>query len=517
METPAEREARVARLEAGRAKRRANGMGTVWPTPDDAGLGVIPIEVAPGRGDLNYSSGFVPTIPTALRLVDRKVVSFARVFQSQPWVAAAVMRMLTWAVRVPLKCYHRQGDPNERIPVHPGDHPVADFIYNPWPGGDMAHLVMQLLGPVLVHGNSVTEIDDTNNSGKIGLTAKDWRYCQPIMPWRDSLEGFRFDVDTPKFQHDVTIDKVLHVAWWSPVGPLGTSPLMQLGITLNIEDAAQRYQMSTFRHGGRPASAIVASEEFLGIDPVERRTIMAQLRDDVTNLYGGPENATRPALLPPGLDWKGIAHTNMEAQLIDQRKVAREEVAAVYLIPPPLLGILDRATYSNIGIQREMTYTDCLGPPLILIEQAINGQIIRDLMQDDEIFVEFDFGAVLRGDRLAEINAIRQAVSGGLMMPNEGRAILNLPQVTDQPGMDDIWVPSNNMEPISLAVKGPPPPPPALASDDGGEPVDDDQTDENSPPPGQQDTTDAPGQDDQRGDADFDREFQATFVHPNLP
>jgi HK97 family phage portal protein len=419
--------------------------GTVWPTPDDAGTGVIPLQLGPGRGDLRASSGFIPTFPTALGVINR-TVSFARLFQSQPWVAAAVMRMLTWSVRVPLRTYQRTGageDDAVRKRLRPGDNPIVDAIHNPWPGGNQAQLIMNLLGPMLVHGNSVTEVDDGNVTGKIQFTPKDWRFSQPLMPWRDSLEGFKFDVDVPTLTHEVSIDKVLHLAWWSPIGPLGTSPLMQLGTTLTIEDAAQRWQIAMMRQGGRPPSAVMANESFLGINAPERKEIMKNLRVDMDELYGGPENAGRPALLPPGLEWKSVGQTTVESALIDQRKITREEIAGVYLIPPPLLGILDRATFSNIATQRDMTYTDCLGPWMILLEQAINGQIIRDLLQEDQIFVEFDFGAVLRGDRLAEIDAIRDGIASALFTPNEGRGILNMPQ-SDIEGMDNFFLPTVN-------------------------------------------------------------------------
>ena len=481
METAGEREARITRLEAARNERR--GQGTIWPTPDDAGTGVIPIQIGPGRGDLRYSSGFVPTFPTALGMIGNRAVSFARIFQSQPWVAAAVMRMLTWAIRVPLKCYQKGGDdPNNRERLRGGDHPIAKMLETPWVGGTSAQLVMNLLGPILVHGNSVTVINDSNRSGDITLTPKDWRYTRPIMPWRAALEGFIFDVDTPIFQSEASIDKVLHLAWWSPIGPLGTSPLMQLGTSLQIEDAAQRYQRSVFVNGGKPPSAVTMSDAFLGMKPEERRMIVAQVRQDMQDIYGGPENMGKPALLPPGLDWKPIGGSVVEAALIEQRKLTREEVAAVYLIPPPLMGILDRATYANIGVQREMTYTDCLGPPLILIEQSINAQIIRDLLQEDNVFVEFDFGGVLRGDRLAEIDALRDAIATALISPNEGRAVLNLPKV-DIEAMDEYWMPTNNLSPMSLAAEGAAAPaqPETAAPGTGGEPGQFEQSPDQTP------------------------------------
>jgi HK97 family phage portal protein len=438
MESPAERAERIRRLEAAREQRRGSGVSA--QAFDE------PVEIAPGRGDLRQASWLGPDVfATSLMLIGNKPISYAKLFQTQPWIAAAVMRMITWAIRVPLKVYRRTGE-DSRIRLRPGDHPLADAVVTPWERGSQAQLLMSLLGPVLVHGNSVTHVQSGAGDALV-FDPKDWRFAQPIRPWRDSLEGFKFDTDQPEFAQEVSIDEVLHVAWWSPAGLLGTSPLMQLGITLRIEDAAQRWQQSMFQNGARPPSAVMADVAFLGLEREEREEILKNLREDITRLYAGPENAGRPALLPPGLEWKPVGHTAEEAELIDQRKVNRDEIAAVYMIPPPMLGILDKATYANIETQHEMIYTDCLGPPLVLIEQAINAQVVRHMLREDDVYCEFDFGGVLRGDRLTEINALRGAISSALMTPNEGREKLNMPK-SDDPGMNDFYLPMNNLAPV---------------------------------------------------------------------
>jgi HK97 family phage portal protein len=433
METLAERNQRIERLERDRAKRQAQQFE--------------PSEIAPGRGDMTRTSGFwgMEEMPMLLKLIGRGTVSYAKLFQTQPWIAAAVMRMLTWSVRVPLKVYRRTGD-DSRERLREDEHPFAEAVIRPWDRGYQAALVQALLGPVLVHGNSALEVEE-GAGGQIRFDAKDWRFTQPLMPFRGSLAGFKFDVDDPNLKREVSIDNCVHVAWWSPAPPLGTSPLQQLGITLSIEDAAQRYQQGLFKNGARPGSAVTASEEFLGLDKEERLAIMAQLREDLTALYTLPENAGRPALLPPGLDWKPVGSSAVEAELIDQRKVAREEVAAVYQIPAPMMGILDKATYSNIETQREMTYTDALGPPLVLIEQALNAQVLYGLMRETDVYCEFDFAGVLRGDRLKEMQALREAIGMALMTPNEGRQKINMPR-SDDPGMDMFYIPTNNLAPV---------------------------------------------------------------------
>jgi HK97 family phage portal protein len=409
-----------------------------------------PVEIAAGRGDLRYGSipGSINLGPGGLTLTGDRPISYARLFGSQPYVAAAVMRMLWWAVRVPLKCYRKTSDDSvDRIA--PADHPLADAITNPWQVGpappSQAALIQSILGPLLVNGNSLTVIDQ-GASNRIRFDPVDWRFTIPIAGLGNLIAGWTVTQtgDAERFGADVA----MHTAWWSALGPLGTSPLQQLGVTLQIEDAAQRYQRAMFRNGARPPSAITASEAFLSLGEEEREALLDQLRDDVDDIYSGPDNAGRPALLPPGLDWKQVGHTAVEAELINQRRVAREEICAVYQIPPPMLGILDRATFSNIEVQREMAYTDSLAPPLVLIEQTLNAHLVRGLLGESDVFLEFDFAGVLRGDKLKEIQALREAIGMGLLTPNEGRGVLNYSRFRHALA-DELWMPSNNLTPLS--------------------------------------------------------------------
>jgi uncharacterized protein (DUF885 family) len=60
-------------------------------------------------------------------------------------------------------------------------------------------------------------------------------------------------------------------------------------------------------------------------------------------------------------------------QYIESRKLSREEAASAYFIPPPMVGILDHATFGNIEEQHKMLYQDTLGPHLQEIQQEMDG------------------------------------------------------------------------------------------------------------------------------------------------
>lgn len=404
-----------------------------------------PIEIAPGRGDLRRSSlPFSAYSVGNASLIGGRTVSYADLVESQPLLGGSLMRMLTWSSRVPLKAYLRTGD-DSRERLRAGD-PLADAILEPWERGAPLQLIMELLGPLLVHGNAIVRIEEGARN-RIRFSPRDYRFARPIFAWRDTISGWDFDVDDPRMMDPGRpADQVLHVAWWSPKGPLGISPLKMLGTTIAVEDAASRHQQAMWRNGVRSPTVVETLPEYAGLSEDFQTAMMEQLRGDIDELHAGPDQSGRPLLLPPGLSAKPMGYTSVEAQLVEQRLVGREEIGMVWQLPPGVLGFM-REGGETLAEQRQMAYSDGLAPPLLLIENIINAQLVRTLMREPDKYVEFDFSALLRPNLRDEVQAMRDQIKSAMLTPNEARSIRNMPR-SDSPGMDSYYLERNNLWPL---------------------------------------------------------------------
>jgi HK97 family phage portal protein len=388
-----------------------------------------------------------PSVPfgmwgaSSLSLIDGRAISFTEIFRTQPIVAAAINVFSRQISRLPLKVYSKNSQ-NERERVT--KHPLVDLLGNPAPRCGATQLKQWIAQPILLHGNS-TLLASRARPGQPPnrLWPLDWRYMwahfdkgEPIRFWQTTEFGTVKHLDP---------EDVVHLRWEAPDGPIGISPLEQLGVTVRIERSAQEYQESYLRQGARPPSAItMPAVDGKAPGVILDKDLRKEMREDLEAAYAGSQNAGRPALLPGGFDWKTIAHTAHEAELIEQRKLSREEVASVYEVPQPLVGILDHATYSNVAELHRMLYTTVLGPWLTLIEESIKAQIIDTEPAFQGLFVEFDLAEVLKGDKVKEINALKIAVMSGLMTINEARAVLNLPAFPHQ-WCNEPLIPANNL------------------------------------------------------------------------
>lgn len=236
------------------------------------------------------------------------------------------------------------------------------------------------------------------------------------------------------------VDEVIHIHGYSPTDmTFGESPIESLRelILESSEAAKQRAQM--WKGGARLTGVLIRPADAPEWDSKDRRRFREMWR--TFSQGGGAEGGT--PVLEDGMDYKAVGFNPEQAQYIEARKLTREECAAAYYIPPPLIGILDHATYSNIKEQHAHLYQDTLGPWTVDLQQEFAAQILPDLPDNRDVYAEFNVEAKMRGDFESQAAAASTATGGPWMTRNEIRARNNLPRVE---GGDDLIVPMNVTE-----------------------------------------------------------------------
>lgn len=237
---------------------------------------------------------------------------------------------------------------------------------------------------------------------------------------------------------------VLAILGYSPDGDLGgVSPLESLRQVLAEEFEAARMRQQTFRNGARASGylerpAPVAGQQ--GWSKEARERFRASWRAQYTG--GGPEVGGTP-ILEDGMKFAPAQQSAKDLQYIESRKLTREETAAAYFIPPPMVGILENATFSNIKEQHKHLYQDTLGPWLARISQELMRQVVPDFEGVDGLYLEFNLEEKLRGSFEEQAAAMQSSVGGPYMTRNEARGMRNLPAIE---GGDELIVPMNVVE-----------------------------------------------------------------------
>lgn len=254
---------------------------------------------------------------------------------------------------------------------------------------------------------------------------------------RDGNGALRYTWRLGSDDFDLGEDEVFHIRGFGG-GPIsGLSVLAYAKESLGVAIAADRAAGSMFANGVRP-SGTVNFKEWINQDQ------RVQARELIEAEFAGALNSGRPLILEGGAEWKQISLNADDAQLLESRAWAVEEICRWFGVPPILIGHSEKQTSWGTGVEQVvlgfLKFT--LTPYLRRIELAIAKQLVNPAERRQGLFAEFNVEGLLRADSLNRARYLKTMVDAGLMKRNEGRAKENLPPVE---GGDVITVQSQNI------------------------------------------------------------------------
>lgn len=381
---------------------------------------------------VNIDRPSIYTRPPVVQIAQGVVQDYATIWRTQPQVRTVVGFLARNIAQLGLKVFRRHSDVDREILT---DHPLAILLSNPGPHITRYRLIDGLVQDLGIYDNAFwLKVRDTDQTR--ALVRLDPRRCTPRGPnpfWADEFE-YRGGTGIQHFP----ADQVVHFRGFNPEDPrVGSSPIETLRTILAEEYQAAAYREAMWRNGARASGYLTRPVEAPEWSREARTRFTMQWR----NQYSGDGALTGGTpILEDGMEFVSASVTPEQAQYLEARKLTREEVAAAYFVPPPMVGILDNATFSNITEQHRMLYQDTLGPWLQQLTQEIELQLLPDFDDRSQVYCEFNLNEKLRGSFEQQAAQLQTAVGAPYMTRNEARAVLNMPQI-DQG--DDLVTPLN--------------------------------------------------------------------------
>ncbi|GAA2629654.1 phage portal protein [Streptomyces axinellae] len=367
-------------------------------------------------------------MPMYTRLSDGVYADYAHLYREQPQIRTVVSFLARNIAQLGLHVFRRVSDTDrERLT----DHPLSRILAAPGAKLTRYRLVERLVSDLALYDMALWV--------KVRLDSGELLGVIPVPPYRVEIEGDswlepgRFRVHGSRGDLVLEPEQVVHFHGYSPTDlRTGSSPIEALRSMLAEEFEATRSREQMWRNGGRLSGVLKRPADAPKWDP----TAKARFRE---GWRGFTEQGGTP-ILEDGMEYEQLALDPAKAQYIEARKLTREEVAAAYHIPLPMVGILDHATFSNIKEQHQQLYQDTLGPWLVSIQEDIGLQLVPDLPDSGDVYVEFNMAEKMRGSFEEQAAAASTATGRPWMTVNEQRARFNLPQL---PGGDDLITPLN--------------------------------------------------------------------------
>lgn len=342
---------------------------------------------------------------------------YGQMYRSQTWVSTIVRKLAFGTARLSFEAKQKKAGGTA-----PEDGPLAQLLATPNPRLDPFRLWLWTTATYDIYGEAfwlklrdqtgrVRELHPMHPSNVI------IRRDENGEPYYIYSTGVRDVSQLPRIPFD---DVVPFMGYNPDTLQRGMSNLEPLRQTLLNEDAARRAIDSWWARGARP-SLMITAPNGLSDKAYDR------LKAAVDKVHAGADNSGGTLVLEEGAEPKPVQLSAEEMQYIETRKLNREEVCGAYDIPPPVVHILDKATFSNITEQMRSMYRDTMAPRLGLFEWAVQQHLTRDFYPDDSVVTKFNLDDVMRGDFETRAKAVVSLIENGVLMPAEGREMFNLP------------------------------------------------------------------------------------------
>ncbi|MGM7634173.1 phage portal protein [Bacillus sp. Hm123] len=283
-------------------------------------------------------------------------------FEKNVWVYRCVMAIARSAASIPIVLYQKKG--KDLVEIE--QHPLLDLLNKPNEHESAIDFREKLIAFLLLSGNAYMEMNGPNRGAPIELWT--WRPDRvTIMPGGDYIKAFRYSVSGKDV--DAPYEKIIHSKFFSPLDDFyGMGPIQVARQTVDMDNATAEWNTSLTQNHAAP-SGFLKTEKSL-TEPQFNR-LKAMMR----RMFGGKKNAGKAHLLEGGLEWQQLGLSPKDMDFISSRKMTREEICAVFGVPPQIVGIQDSSTYNNYKEARAAFYMETVLPTLDKIISGWNHKL----------------------------------------------------------------------------------------------------------------------------------------------
>lgn len=360
--------------------------------------------------------------------LEYKFALYGEIYQRSTWVRVVIDKRANAIARLPVNVWDVDGETR----ILDTRSQYAKLIASPCPYMDNFRFWFWVQATIDIYGETYLAIVRDANDVPIAL--------MPMHPSRVALKrdpktggytyffqaGSGVNTELVRFEErDVVPFRLFHPNKLER----GFSRMEALHTTIFAEDSLRNAVNAMLKNGARP-NLVLHTPNRLSDTGAKR------LKIAFDQAHGGSSNAGQTLVLEDGVEAKPFQMTSVDLQLVDMRKMNREEVAAVYDIAPTIISILEHATFSNVTEQLRSFYRDTIPPVIELIQSVMDNYVGSFWSRKNEM--KFGTDEVMRGDYEMRMEAAHKGVSVAVITPNEARELLGYNKHSD-PKADELW------------------------------------------------------------------------------
>ncbi len=284
---------------------------------------------------------------------------------------------------------------------------------------------------LLLDGNAFVRVY-TKNGQVVNLTVLN---PAKVTIKRNGLGRVQFMVEGEKGA--LTTDEVIFIPDVVRPGQLrGVSRVDALKENFGLAMALENYAARFFGQGATTQGVI----EFEGEMTYEQAQ---QLQQAFDSRHKGWRYSHKTGILYNGAKYKATNVPNDQAQFLDSRRLAVEDVARAFNIPPNLMGLPGTTSYASVEQNNLAWVTHCIRPIVQKIENALS-PLLALSPNGQNAFLRFNIDGLLRADINSRMTAYSTGLQAGFLTINDVRRLEDLRSI-DDPSAETVRVPLANV------------------------------------------------------------------------
>ncbi len=239
----------------------------------------------------------------------------------------------------------------------------------------------------------------------------------PIKDHDEYIKGYIYTLGSEKIFFD--LEDVIFIRHPNPLDPYrGMGPIQSLILDLGSEVEAANFNRSFFRNDATPGGIIET-------DRAMSNTDFNKLVERWKTMHQGTANAGRMGFLERA-KFVERKYTQRDMQFVQLRQQTRDLVLAAYGVPLPMLGVMEAPSRSNAQAAEFIFARWTIKPRLERIRLSLNTKLLKLY---PERGLHFEFVDPTPNNRELDLEEATKGYEAGLMLLNEGRAILGLGEI----------------------------------------------------------------------------------------
>ena len=313
---------------------------------------------------------------TQFKPADRR--DFLQLYETYTWVYACVFAIATNGAKVPYRLFHRK--PNGEK----GDEVLSGWpwtLFNrPNPLQSNFDFNEALISSLELTGTAFVEKDNEKKPTQMYVMRPD--FVEIIGNKETLVDKFIYDVNGSITKFDP--NEIVHFKYFHPRSELyGLSPISPATNSIVMDLFAITYSKNFFKQGGQLSMYLKVPNELNDEE-------FTRLREQVRTMYGGVNRSHLIGVLDNDAEFKEVGNSPANALLMEQREMNRDEVMAIFNVPPIMLSLVSDITYNNGGEQKTGFWENKMQPTLRKVSDKWN----IDFLEDNGFIGEYDFSDI---------------------------------------------------------------------------------------------------------------------------